>query len=669
MTTPYHYPDLRGYRDLTDDQRRSWCQKHKLKHTGILDIFHIKALEVDGLLCAIIPAWNTAAPRQLKCPVAWAYAPIYGDEINLRRLPLLPYSQPGLVGLGQLAGDGCSQKIIVTQGILDSLRAVSGGFTAICPTEEKAFWHCGLDRFIREKTVYIIADRDETGERFNRDWSKTLAQAGAEKVFMARLPYPVQFENGKTLGDFLDEGGDIHLLLDKAAPYEPDSSPIPETPDYRTIVDDTLPQTLAQTFVELSPARYYYYRGQWVKFEQGRYELIDTDALRRDYGAIQMRLWLRRLQRKAMIYERIAVTRRRTIDALLCLASLPGVAVAERDQAPPFWLDADLFQPDPRQVIILQDGLLAVTPTDIEYIPPTGNLFALRSLPVSYDPDAVCPVWETTIKALCQESVPVLQEFMGSLLTSRNRFPKLLLLIGSSPGDKEILGTAIHTLVGHAHCTTVPLASLSTQKGVRRLEGKTVALINDTNLPASRAARRRVLDYLDTISGQVSDRPHVRLVFRLESLRQLDDDLSSLAERFVFVHLSPDSEGGDIDVPQELPGILNWSLQGLQRLFDRGAFTETAAAMKMRRWLQERQRPMQAFVRQCCKLGAQEKVKMLDLQRAYRLWCRRHGHQAVSRKRFRRELKGICGNIRFQRFIYPDKHNLTTAVGIALVNQ
>ena len=58
------------------------------------------------------------------------------------------------------------------------------------------------------------------------------------------------------------------------------------------------------------------------------------------------------------------------------------------------------------------------------------------------------------------------------------------------------------------------------------------------------------------------------------------------------------------ELAAELPGILNWALDGLERLAEQGRFTRPPSVDDTVRTLQDLASPVGAFVRDCCEMGA-----------------------------------------------------------------
>jgi putative DNA primase/helicase len=95
----------------------------------------------------------------------------------------------------------------------------------------------------------------------------------------------------------------------------------------------------------------------------------------------------------------------------------------------------------------------------------------------------------------------------------------------------------------------------------------------------------------------------------------------------------------------ELPGILNWSLRGMDRLSKRGHFTIPNSSLEAIRQLEDLASPVGAFVRDWCKVGANERENVKTLYDAWTHWCEQHGHRADSDHVFGRNLRAALPHV------------------------
>jgi putative DNA primase/helicase len=75
----------------------------------------------------------------------------------------------------------------------------------------------------------------------------------------------------------------------------------------------------------------------------------------------------------------------------------------------------------------------------------------------------------------------------------------------------------------------------------------------------------------------------------------------------------------------ELPGILNWALDGLARLRARGRFLQPASSDEAMQELEDLGSPIKAFIRERCVIGPAHQVLPNHLYEAWTGWCKNTG--------------------------------------------
>ena len=89
----------------------------------------------------------------------------------------------------------------------------------------------------------------------------------------------------------------------------------------------------------------------------------------------------------------------------------------------------------------------------------------------------------------------------------------------------------------------------------------------------------------------------------------------------------------------ELPGILNWALDGLARLEEQGEFTRPAGADDAYRALVDLASPVQAFIRDCCIVAPDLQISVSDFYKAWKAWAEDNGLARKSKQTLGRDLR------------------------------
>jgi putative DNA primase/helicase len=88
----------------------------------------------------------------------------------------------------------------------------------------------------------------------------------------------------------------------------------------------------------------------------------------------------------------------------------------------------------------------------------------------------------------------------------------------------------------------------------------------------------------------------------------------------------------------ELPGILNWALDGLRRVYERGLIVPEAVKAATDDYKEEEDR-LAGFLKDCCVTGPNYTSTARDLWAAWSGWCSQNGEREGSQRAFGTELK------------------------------
>ena len=355
------------------------------------------------------------------------------------------------------------------------------------------------------------------------------------------------------------------------------------------------------------------------------------------------------------------------------LAHALRAAAALDVSAPPAWVSPELGDAPADEYISFRNGLLH-TPTR-EFRPPSRRLFTLNALAFDYAPKAPRPTeWLRFLQQLWgsdSESLETLQELMGLLLTGDTSFQKIFLLVGPRRSGKGTIGRLLQALVGEANYCAPTLNGLGQQFGLESLVGKTLAVISDARL-SGRADQSVVVENLLRISGEDvisaprkyktdwSSKLRTRFVILSNEVPALMDQSGALASRFVVLQLrrsfyGQEDRGLDAKLMAELPGILLWALEGLDRLRGRGYFRQPGSGAEAVRQLEALASPVKAFIEERCEMADGATVDSATLYGAWSAWCLEQGRPPGTVPIFGRNLLSAYPELRVSRPRAGDK--------------
>ncbi|MGW1411952.1 DNA primase family protein [Streptomyces sp. NPDC002403] len=364
------------------------------------------------------------------------------------------------------------------------------------------------------------------------------------------------------------------------------------------------------------------------------------------------------------------------LDALSAITLLP----AEVDA--PSWIDHEHGRHDDSPIVACQNGLLRIR--DRELLPHGPGFFNLVAVPYDYDPDATAPTWEEFLRGIWPDdpdSIAALQEWFGYVLSGRTDQQKILLMKGPSRSGKGTIARILKELVGKENLAGPTLAGLGTNFGLSTLVGKPLAVISDARLSGDGG---QVVERLLTISGEDTidiDRKYrdvwtgklpTRLMVLTNELPNFGDSSGVIARRFVVLNmtvswLGREDTGLTGKLAAEMPGIINWALDGLARLERTGRITEPASSQDAVMTMQDTASPTSAFVRERCTTGPTRSVPVDALWAVWREWAEDNGVRAVGTKQmFGRNLLSVVPQLNRTRPRDQYGRQVATYNGIAL---
>jgi putative DNA primase/helicase len=347
------------------------------------------------------------------------------------------------------------------------------------------------------------------------------------------------------------------------------------------------------------------------------------------------------------------------------LEALSSLVILPDDFEQPCWIDGRQTGP----IVATSNGLLDVASQQL--LPHTPLYFGQVAVPFPYDPNAPAPAkWLDFLEALWPDepdAIDVLGEWFGYVISGRLDLHKILVMVGPTRGGKGVIARILTALIGKRNVCGPTLNSFGSEFGLAPLLGKSLAVISDARSGGGKNSSV-VVERLLSISGedtltvnrkyrdQWTGKLPVRLHVISNELPRLGDASSAIVGRLVLLlttrsWLGKENYGLETGLRTELTGILNWSLEGLRRLTldNENHFTRFAAADEAITTMQDLASPVGAFVRERCKLGADDEIAVDDLYGAYKSWCELSEYPKSPKAHFGRDLRAACPSVRKRR--------------------
>jgi putative DNA primase/helicase len=566
------------------------------------------------------------------------------------------------------------------------------------------------------KTVAIFPDRGTAGENYLEKDLTLLAGLELRPVIkIVRLPVP---EDGDDLEQWLEERdswepqrirAELARLIEEAPPWRPATDepgasappgPAATAAAGRPIQPhegDDDPHRLARTF--LDRARHpdgltlRSWREEWHRWDGAAYRVAPapeirgelTGAIKAEFDRINLKA-LRAYHGKGPVPTVRPVTTKVVGNVLQALTDLALLRTCECPAAPAWLRDdppwpADEILPT-RNALVHLPSLAAGRPCTR---PPTPAFFCPYNLAFDFDPKAAEPArWLAFLSQLWPDdpqSIEMLQEWFGYLLTPDTSFQKMLLLIGPKRAGKGTIARVLTALVGPENVASPTFTKLATEFGLASLIGKVAAILPDARL-SSRADQAVIVERLLSISGEDAQsiprkyrddwegKLAVRLTLLSNELPKLRDASSALPSRMLILRLTQEFLGredrGLFDALRaELPGILLWAVHGWVRLRARGKFTQPASGQDLVEVMEALASSIKTFLEDRCRVAQGLAVVKDELYAAWKAWCQENGREPGDSANLGRLLYASIPHLGASR-IRRDRRQITTYLGVAL---
>lgn len=317
----------------------------------------------------------------------------------------------------------------------------------------------------------------------------------------------------------------------------------------------------------------------------------------------------------------------------------PGIGSREVDQGP--------WELNTRTGILdLENGALH------EHSP---EYFSIIQSAAHYRPDAVPHDW----LAFLTQAVPdegdrlILQQFAGLCLTGDTSPQRALILIGDGGTGKSTFSRVLHAVLGK-------LATSSALENIKDGSFLIGTLVGKRMCTVAELQQGKGADWLpfkritgeDTISVDVKNKtPYttkldMKLVILSNVMPKLGEDASntSLMRRFLPVEFNVKPEKPDptlearLTHDDELPGVLNWMIEGLRLLREAGMRFPDSAKSALSREIVEDNNRVIGFLRDECRYVPDVQILSGELYTAYRKWCGENGFTPLHTNNFGKHL-------------------------------
>ena len=235
-------------------------------------------------------------------------------------------------------------------------------------------------------------------------------------------------------------------------------------------------------------------------------------------------------------------------------------------------------------------------------------------LDVDYDPAARAPRWERALLEWFDDTddrVVALQEFFGYVALPHARYKMALVLYGPGDTGKSVAPMVMRALVGAEFTTSLGVDKMDDEVLRAAIEHKRLNLVTEITSDAlvrdggfkAMISTGEPIQINPKFEPARSIVPVAKHVFATNQLPRVSDQSEATFNRLLIIPydriLARETQDRTLldALAAELPGILNWSIEGARRLIAAGGqFTQPAAAGALKGDLREATNPVRAFL-------------------------------------------------------------------------
>lgn len=214
-------------------------------------------------------------------------------------------------------------------------------------------------------------------------------------------------------------------------------------------------------------------------------------------------------------------------------------------------------------------------------------------LPYDYDSKATCPKFMKFLNEVVndKEAQMNIAEFIAYIFMPELKLEKALFFLGKGRNGKSVMLEIMENLIGKENVSHESLSDLCGENGANsrsNIAGKLLNTCSDVSASAftgdvfKRIASGEPISTKILYKDVVTITDYGRMAFCLNELPKTNDHSNGYYRRFLIIPFNYQIPLSKVDpnltktiVSSELPGIMNWVLEGRDRLIKNKAFTQS----------------------------------------------------------------------------------------------
>ena len=279
-------------------------------------------------------------------------------------------------------------------------------------------------------------------------------------------------------------------------------------------------------------------------------------------------------------------------------------------------------------------------------------------LNIEYNPEAKCPNWLEFVKEIvAEDDKKLLQEICGYCLLPSMPFHKMFWFYGTGRNGKGVVTRTLESILGKDNVSNLNLSEFTEGRrfSLQKLYGKFLNVSSEPKL-SKYGLQTTVLKMAtgqDTIDAELKGKNerlkfvnHAKLIVLGNHFPKVEDNSLGWWDRVVVLNFpysfTGENEIPDIEkrwIPEENPGIFNWMLKGLYRLYENSQFSSSKSTEETKAEFMKISDPFNAWILERCVFVAAAYLTREDALIEYFNYCDEIGADRDSKRTFYEKMR------------------------------
>ncbi len=310
--------------------------------------------------------------------------------------------------------------------------------------------------------------------------------------------------------------------------------------------------------------------------------------------------------------------------------------------------------------INLSNGTYLINKTGHSLKPFDKNDFLTYKLPFELDVNATAPIFQKYLDRVLPDNKmqQVLAEFIGYIFVKNSvlKLEKALILFGSGSNGKSVLFDIVINLLGKDNVCNYSLQNLTDDRSYTRSElgGKLLNYASEISTKLNPTIFKILVSGEPIETRQIYQQPflmtnYAKFMFNTNVLPKEVEQNDAFYRRFTIIPFDQKISDEEKDpnlanhiIENELSGVFNWAVNGLDRLLKQRKFTECEAIINAVKDFRQNSDSVSLFLEDGnYQPSANDQISLKSLFQLYKTFCSTFGYQFCSLKSFSERIDNL----------------------------